>query len=77
MERRLPHSTLNLPKRGSPLWLAASHGRRLPRTHELLAAIDEPEIKLEVQFEGLTEAEQRRALKGFPGGKRFTLAHRH
>lgn len=77
MERRLPMSTLSLPKRGSTLWLAASHGRRLPRTHELLAAIDEPEIPLEVEFEGLTEAEQRRALRGFPGGKRFTLSGRH
>ena len=77
MERRLPTSTLTLPKRGSTLWLAASHGRRLPRTHELLAAIDEPETELEVQFEGLTEAQQRRALEGFPGGKRFTLADRH
>lgn len=77
MERRLPISTLNLPKRASALWLAASHGRRLPRTHEPLAAIDEPETELEVEFEGLTEAEQRRALEGFPGGRRFTLAHRH
>jgi hypothetical protein len=76
MDRRPPTFAPNHPKRPS-LWLAAAHGRRLPRTHELLAAIDEPETPLEVEFEGLTEAEQEAALKGFPGGKRFRLAHRH
>jgi len=29
---------------------------------------------LDVQFEGLTEAEQRAAIEGFPGGRRFRLA---
>lgn len=33
-----------------------------------------PESLMVVTFQGLTEAEQRRALNGFPGGRRFRLA---
>jgi hypothetical protein len=55
-------------------WLAASGGRRLPRNDEVIAPADAPESILEVEFEGLTEAEQRAALAGFPGGRRFRLA---
>jgi hypothetical protein len=60
MERQKPASAPRpqLPK----LWLAAAHGRRLPR---------------KVEFEGLTEDEQRAALEGFPGGRRFRLATVH
>lgn len=32
-----------------------------------------PEAVMDVSFQGLTEAEQRAALQGFPGGKRFRL----
>ena len=35
---------------------------------------DAPEPPLVVRFVGLTEAEQRAAINGFPGGKRFVLA---
>lgn len=58
------------------LWLAAAHGVRLSHSDETIAAVEEPETVLEVEFEGLTEAEQRRALAGFPGGRRFRLASR-
>lgn len=74
MDRHLPKSTLTLPRRPASLWLAASHGHTLPRTHEALAAIDEPETELRVEFVGLTESQQRAALQAFPGGRRFTLA---
>lgn len=57
-----------------PLWLAAAHGRRLTRTEEMISPLDEPESVLEIEFEGLTEAEQRAALEAFPGGRRFRLA---
>ena len=77
MQRGFPKSVVTLPRHRASLWLAASHGRRVPRTDEPLAAIDEPEIELEVEFVGLTEEEQRKALEAFPGGKRFTLAHSH
>lgn len=36
-------------------------------------ADDTPETLLYVSFKGLTEAEQRAALAGFPGGRRFIL----
>lgn len=73
MERQKP---VSVPKhRYVPrLWLASSHGMRLPRTHEIIAAVEEPETIIEVEFEGLTEAEQRAALDAFPGGRRFRLA---
>ena len=35
---------------------------------------DAPEPPLVVQFVGISEAEQRAAISGFPGGKRFVLA---
>lgn len=59
------------------LWLASSHGVRLPRTDEVIAVAGAPEVILEVEFEGLTEAEQRAALRAFPGGSRFRLATAH
>ena len=62
------------PQTHPRLWLAASHGVRLPRTHEVIAPANEPEAIIEVEFVGLTEAEQRAALQAFPGGRRFRLA---
>jgi hypothetical protein len=35
---------------------------------------DAPEPPLVVKFFGINEAEQRTAISGFPGGKRFVLA---
>jgi len=35
---------------------------------------DAPEPPLVVQFVGITEDQQRAAIGGFPGGKRFVLA---
>jgi hypothetical protein len=52
------------------LWLAARDGTRLP---EPVNPVDEPEVPLEIEFVGLSEEEQLRALAAFPGGKRFTL----
>ncbi len=36
-------------------------------------AVETPEEPLYVSFTGLTEAQQRAALAGFPGGRRFVL----
>jgi hypothetical protein len=52
--------------------LAAARYRRL-RPVTFVAPIDADEIPMAVSFEGLTLAEQRRALTAFPGGKRFVL----
>lgn len=59
------------------LWLAAVQGTRRPHPQEPVLPIDQPEAVLEVEFVGLTDAEQRRALAGFPGGRRFVLKQRH
>jgi hypothetical protein len=72
MERQKPVPALKRP--APQLWLASSHGVRLPRNDEIIAAAEEPEAILEIEFEGLSEAEQRVALRGFPGGRRFRLA---
>lgn len=72
MHRQKPAIT---PRTLPRLWLAAAHGVRLAHSDEVIAAADEPETVLEVEFEGLTDEEQRRALAGFPGGRRFRLAH--
>lgn len=54
-------------------WLALSYGVRLQDPAEQVAPRDEPEAPIEVEFEGLSEAEQRAALAAFPGGRRFVL----
>lgn len=65
------------PLAHAPLWLAASNGRRLRRpVSELVADINGPETIMEIEFFGITEAEQRAALAAFPGGKRFVLVGR-
>lgn len=74
MERQKP---VPISRPQPRLWLAAAHGRRLPRTDEVIAPADAPEAILDVEFEGLTEAEQRAALEAFPGGRRFRLASPH
>ncbi len=51
------------------LRLVASDGRRL----DLPPAPLQPETTMYVSFRGLTEAEQRAAIAGFPGGQRFRL----
>ncbi|HQZ13290.1 MAG TPA: hypothetical protein PK286_10435 [Devosia sp.] len=58
------------------LWLAAMAGRALSRPAEAIHPVGEPETPLEVEFIGITEAEQRAALAGFPGGRRFILVKR-
>lgn len=72
MERHVQRLTLPHASRQPRLWLAAVDGqvRRPPQ----VAPIDGPELPMLVRFEGLTEAEQRVALAGFPGGSRFVLA---
>lgn len=57
----------------SALRLVAVNGRRLPSQLEDVAPRDEPERVLDVQFEGITLAQQRAALAAFPGGRRFRL----
>lgn len=73
MERQKP-VPVPKPQTYPRLWLATHHGVRLPRTDEVIGAAEEPEAILEIEFEGLSEAEQRAALDGFPGGRRFRLA---
>lgn len=51
------------------LRLATRDGEQLVH----IPAISEPEAEMQIVFEGLTEAEQLRALAAFPGGARFTL----
>lgn len=41
-----------------------------------IAPLDEPETPIEVEFVGLTPEQQQRALSGWPGAQRFTLARR-
>jgi hypothetical protein len=55
------------------LRLAARDGRRLPGPCSPVGPAAGEEMLLEVEFIGLTEAEQRRALAAFPGGRRFLL----
>jgi hypothetical protein len=70
--KRLHIGSTPAPRRAR-LWLAASNGRRLPSPAGDVAPIDQPERPLEVEFIGLSELEQLRALAGFPGGRRFVL----
>jgi hypothetical protein len=39
-----------------------------------IGRVDAPEPPLVVEFVGITEDQQRSAIGGFPGGKRFVLA---
>ena len=39
-----------------------------------IGRVDGPEPPLVVEFVGLTESQQRAAINGFPGGRRFILA---
>jgi len=55
------------------LWLAAVDGEIRHYPPEPLNPIDEPEAPLEVEFVGLTEAQQLAAIAAFPGGRRFIL----
>lgn len=74
---RNSHPWPNLPPARALLWLAASGGRRLKRPiTDFVADIDGPETPMEIEFVGLSEAEQRAAVTAFPGGKRFVLVRR-
>jgi hypothetical protein len=66
-EWTMPNAKITAPY----LRLAATDGQQLVAP---FPAIDAPETTLVVSFAGLTEAEQRAALAGFPGGRRFRLA---
>lgn len=76
MHRHSPHIAYETRLSHPPLWLAASEGQRLRRSTELVADINGPEVTMEIEFFGITEAEQRAALRAFPGGRRFVLARR-
>lgn len=71
MSQRL--RTIDATARRPRLWLAADEGVRLQAPREVVAPLDMPEVPLEIEFEGLTLEEQRAALAGFPGGRRFVL----
>ena len=67
----------------NPKGFGGSRGRFLPpllrpdQPSSYLAWIgraDAPEPPLVVEFVGITEDQQRAAISGFPGGKRFVLA---
>lgn len=73
MNRQRPFLGSTPLMRKRPLWLAAVDGR-LTAPQTPVAPIDEPETPLTVEFEGLTPEQQRAALAGFPGGRRFQLA---
>lgn len=77
MQSHSPRSASDLQIPHAPLWLAASEGRRLSRpAAELVGTVDGPEAPMEIEFFGITEAEQRAALAAFPGGRRFVLVRR-
>lgn len=76
MHRQSPHMVSEIHLSHAPLWLAASEGCRLRRPTEFVADINGPEVTMEIEFFGITEAEQRAALRAFPGGRRFVLARR-
>jgi hypothetical protein len=69
MYRQKPQPTSHQQPR---LWLAAANGVRLDSQEEI-TPLNAPEAVIEVEFVGLTEAEQRAALEAFPGGRRFRL----
>jgi hypothetical protein len=71
MSQRL--RTIDATVRRPRLWLATDDGVRLSPPRECIAPVDMPEVPLEIEFEGLTLEEQRAALAGFPGGRRFVL----
>jgi hypothetical protein len=62
---------MSTTKRSRILRLATNDGKRVESA--ALPPIDAPEELLVVSFVGLTEAEQRRALAAYPGGRRFRL----
>jgi hypothetical protein len=71
MGQLLSFSSLRVPP-------AVVRGLRLHRVHlGSVGRIDDEETPLEVEFVGLSESEQRRALAAFPGGKRFHLVSAH
>jgi hypothetical protein len=45
-----------------------------PVHFDRVPVVDTPEETLVISFSGISKAEQRAALAGFPGGKRFVLA---
>ena len=74
MQKHSPHPSPDLPPAHAPLWLAASGGRRLERpVSDVVGDIHAPETPMEIEFVGLSDAEQRAALEAFPGGRRFVL----
>lgn len=70
MEQRFKAGRPSQQGHATRLWLAATNGRR---RGPMISPVDRPELPMVVVFEGLSSDEQRRALDGFPGGKRFVL----
>lgn len=59
--------------RPAPRGTGAANDDR-PMNTDRVPVYDTPETPLLVSFVGLSRAEQRAALAGFPGGRRFVLA---
>ena len=52
----------------------ATVGPEHPETSDAIGSLYGPEALMTVSFAGLNEAEQRRALESFPGGRRCSIA---
>ena len=77
MQKHSPHPSPDPPPASVPVWLAASGGRRLERpVSGAVTGIHAPETPMEIEFVGLSDAQQRAALEAFPGGRRFVLVRR-
>ena len=70
MKRRLQSLSVVSNPGGERIWQLP---RRATQRPIAVAPADHPELPMLVQFEGLTKAEQRAAVAGFPGGRRFVL----
>jgi hypothetical protein len=59
----------------SAIILSLARARRASEAaSRVVSPLDAPEVPLVVEFVGLSEDQQRRALAGWPGGQRFRLA---
>ena len=72
-----PSRSSESPLAHAPLWLADAESRVLKRPAcDMICPLEGPELEMEIEFFGITEAELPAALAAFPGGRRFVLKHR-
>jgi hypothetical protein len=68
-------ATLHPSNAPSAIVLSLAGARRMAQQAPVtVSPLQEPEAPLVVEFVGLSEEQQRRALAGWPGGQRFRLA---